>query len=142
MRPTRLVPLLVTLLLVAAACGGGDDDGGGSGADQQVTIESPEDGAEVSAPFTLDLSAGVAIGPTDSGDHHFHVFYDGDEDSYEVVESETFEVTGLEPGEHTITVSLRNADHSAAGAEEEISVTVAGGAGGTGGEDDKDDPDY
>ena len=115
---------LTGALVVFVACGGngGDADAGATG----VTIDEPDDGAEVAVPFTLEFS-GEGIGPSGAGTHHVHVFYDGDESNYEVVEETSFEVTGLSSGEHTITVSLRNADHSAVGAEDEITVTVTGG---------------
>lgn len=141
MRPKTLALLLSAIVLVTAACGGGDD-GGGSEGGGAVAIESPEAGAEVSVPFTLELSSSETIGPTDSGEHHFHVYFDDNEDDYEVVESLTFEVTSLDAGDHTIYVSLRNADHSAAGAEEEIEVTVAGGVGGTEKDEDKNGSGY
>lgn len=135
MRARHLV-LAALLVLLAAACGGGDGEAGG-GDELEVTIESPSDGEQVSVPFTLDLSSSVELGPPDSGDHHVHVYYDGDEEDYAVVESDSYEVAGLSPGEHTINVSLRNADHSAAGAETEIAVTVVGG-GAPGSDEDKD----
>jgi hypothetical protein len=47
----------------------------------------------------------------------------------------------LSSGEHEVTASLRNADHSPAGDEATITVTVAGGGGGNGGEE-KDDNGY
>jgi hypothetical protein len=131
---------LIFVALLAASCGGGDDgDGsGGSGAGAGgFSISSPEDGAEVSSKFELEFSSDDELGPTDTGANHVHVFFDGNSEEYQVVESSTFEVTGLESGEHTITASLRNADHSAAGPEDEITVTVTGAGGGGG--DKKDD---
>jgi hypothetical protein len=130
----RLLAGVALVGLVAAACGGGDETGSSGGGDDSFAITSPTDGAEVSIPFTLEFSSDEKLGPTDTGALHVHVFYDGDDSDYEVVESDSFEVTGLSAGEHIVTASLRNADHSAAGAEDEITVEVTDGGGG-----DKDD---
>ncbi len=142
----RSAGLLLAVLL--AACGGGGDGGGtdtgaGGGAeDLSVTIESPADGDEVATPFTIELSSSVELGPIDTGAHHVHIYFDDNEDEYEVVESSTFEVTGLSPGEHEIYASLRNADHSDTGVEAEVAVTVTGAGGGGADKEDKDDGGY
>ncbi|HEY7874826.1 MAG TPA: hypothetical protein VIG64_06855, partial [Actinomycetota bacterium] len=78
---------------------------------------------------TLQLTAADDLGPPESGNHHVHVFYDGDDSEYEVVASDSFQVTDLSPGEHTLTASLRNADHSPAGTDVTIDLTIAGGSG-------------
>ncbi|MEV6106673.1 hypothetical protein AB0M28_18425 [Streptomyces sp. NPDC051940] len=139
------------LLLGGAACGSDDGSGSGSGAGSgtEVSITSPADDGSISIPFTLKVDASEELGTTDSGKHHVHLYFDGDDQKYEVVEEASHEITaespavaGLTPGEHTLNVSLRNADHSPAGAEDEITVTVGeGGAqpsasGDTGGGDD------
>ncbi|MBB5789115.1 hypothetical protein [Jiangella mangrovi] len=142
----------VAFVLVLAACGGDDDasttSGGGDG--PSVEIVEPADGAELGVPFTLVVDSSEELGTTDTGNHHVHVYFDGDDSSYEVIESgngEEHEITadssaleGVEPGEHTLNISLRNADHSAAGAEAEVTVTVGeGGRSGSGSSDDEDD---
>jgi hypothetical protein len=126
---TRILAGIVLVGVVSAACGGGGETGSSGGGDGSFAITSPSDGAEVSIPFTLEFSSDEELGPTDTGALHVHVFYDGDDSDYEVVESDTFEVTGLSSGEHTVAASLRNADHSAAGAEDEITVEVTEGGG-------------
>ena len=122
---------IALLALLGAACGSSDGEGnGGTDAGAQggsaLSIAAPDDGAEVSLPFTLELDAADPLGAPDTGDHHVHVFFDGDDRAYEVVATDTFEVTDLSPGEHTLTASLRNADHSAAGTDVTIDLTVAG----------------
>ncbi|WP_131981586.1 DUF4399 domain-containing protein [Jiangella ureilytica] len=122
-----------------------------------MEIVEPAGGAEIGVPFTLVVDSSEELGPTDTGNHHVHVYFDGDDSSYEVIESgngEEHEITadspaleGLEPGEHTLNVSLRNADHSAAGADAEITVTVGeAGSGGSPSDDENDEseepPDY
>ncbi|SDU72411.1 hypothetical protein SAMN04488563_4341 [Jiangella alkaliphila] len=146
-------PLIVSALaltLVLAACGGDDDASttSGDGGGPSVEILEPADGAELGVPFTFVVESSEELGTTESGNHHVHLYFDGDDSSYEVIESgngEEHEITadsaaldGLEPGEHTMNVSLRNADHSAAGAEAEITVTVGEG-GSSGSSDDGDD---
>jgi hypothetical protein len=74
----------------------------------------------------LKFTSSEPLGPPESGAFHVHVFFDGNEDEYEVVTTNTFEAKGLSPGEHEVAASLRNADHSPAGAEDEVTVTVVG----------------
>ena len=143
----KLGSLIAALVLMMTACGGGGETtpdtsaGAGGGDNMTLTIESPADGDEVAAPFTIQLVSSVPLGPPESGDHHVHIYYDDNEDDYEVVETDSFEVTDLPPGEHEIYASLRNADHSDTGVETEVEVTVSGGSGG-GSSKDKDDDGY
>ncbi|MPZ26170.1 MAG: hypothetical protein GEV12_06890 [Micromonosporaceae bacterium] len=125
---------------VVTACGTDDDGGGGSSGggngdtELSVTILQPASGDTVSIPFTLEVDASEDLGPTDSGLHHVHVYFDGDDSNYEVIEegnrvareitADSPAVAGLPPGEHTLNISLRNADHSAAGAEAEVAIVV------------------
>lgn len=131
---TWLLAAAAVTALLGAACGssgygGGSDAGGGAAGGKDLSITSPSDGAKVQVPFTLQLSPGVPLGAPDTGNDHVHVYYDGDDSNYEVVTSDTFQVTDLSAGDHTITASLRNADHSAAGSDVTIHVTVTGGGG-------------
>jgi hypothetical protein len=117
--------------LLAAACGGGGEGAGGSDS-LTLSISSPEDGAQVSSPFTVEVEASEPLGEPDTGEHHVHLCFDGAEcdDEYELVYGDTFEVSDLSAGEHTIEASLRNADHSDAAVSDEVTVTVEGGGGG------------
>jgi hypothetical protein len=148
--------MLGTILLAGVtACGGGSSgttaggSGGGSGG-PSVSIVEPADGATIKAPFQLKVKSSESLGPTQSGQHHVHLFFDGNDKKYEVVESDNLEIStsskavaGLTPGRHELDISLRNADHSPAGAETKIMVEVGdsggsqppasgGGAGGGG----------
>jgi hypothetical protein len=136
--------ILGTMLLVGAtACGGdssgdtasGSGGGGGSGG-MTVSIVEPAEGSAVQVPFKLRVNSSVPLGPTESGQHHVHLFFDGDDSKYEVVESDNMEigssskaVQGLSPGKHELNISLRNADHSAAGVETKVMVDVGGSGG-------------
>ncbi|MGH8828257.1 MAG: hypothetical protein ACRDVZ_11835 [Jiangellaceae bacterium] len=130
---SRIAPALVVGALALASCGGDDaTTGTGTGSNgMTLTITSPDDGAEVDVPFTLEVDSSEPLGPTESGEHHVHVFFDGDDSEYMVVESDSVEITDLSDGEHVVNASLRNADHSAAGVETEISVVVGEGGSGT-----------
>lgn len=139
-RRFRLSALTVVAMLVAvSACGSDDsaDAGGGDSGGPTVEILQPADGDTIGLPFTLVVDSSEELGPTESGNHHVHIFFDGDDTYYEVIEDNNAverEITaespaltaGLAPGEHTLNISLRNADHSAAGAEAEVTVTVEG----------------
>lgn len=133
----RKVPLLVLLLftLVLAACGAEAGAGAAEGDSLEVAFSSPEDAAEVAGTFTAEFDSNVPLGDPSTGNHHVHLCVDSDdcstETEYTLVYGNTFEVTGLAPGEHILGASLRNADHSDAGPGDEIRVTVAEGGGAT-----------
>jgi hypothetical protein len=139
-RARMLTALGAVVLVAASGCGGGTADtgssGGGGGGADTVTIKEPADGASIGIPFTLRLDSKEALGSTDSGKHHVHLYFDGDDSAYEVIESDSVQITdkspavkGLAPGEHELDISLRNADHSPAGFDTSIKVTVSGGGG-------------
>jgi hypothetical protein len=143
-RGARLVAGAALTVLLAAGCGsggsGGGEAGGGGGeaggGGKTLEITAPADGDTVEVPFTVELASSEELGPTESGVHHVHVFFDGDDEEYMVVEGESAEVTDLPEGEHVVNASLRNADHSPAGVETEVTVTVGAGGAGSGTGDD------
>lgn len=127
----KILPLVALALAgILAGCGSAaGDTSTDEGAGMTLAIASPGDGEQVGVPFTVELDSSVPLGPTDSGEHHVHVFFDGDDSDYMVVESDSVEITELPEGEHVINASLRNADHSPAGVETQTTVVV--GAGGS-----------
>ncbi|HEX6358701.1 hypothetical protein [Actinophytocola sp.] len=139
-RRVRLSAIFAALVLVGIS-GCGDDtasagSGGSGGSGQSVTINEPADGSTVEIPFTLSLDSTAELGTTDSGKNHVHLYFDGNDSQYEVIESDTMEITedspavaGLRSGEHELNISLRNADHSAAGFETSINVQVGNDGG-------------
>ncbi|WP_454858337.1 hypothetical protein [Promicromonospora soli] len=145
LRGTKVFAGAALTVLLAAGCGGGGSGGGGGygggGGDagaggETLEITTPVDGDTVDVPFTVELDSSEELGPTDSGAHHVHVFFDGDDAEYLVVEGDSVEVTDLPEGEHVVNASLRNADHSPVGVETEVAVTVGtGGAGSDTGDD-------
>jgi hypothetical protein len=146
-RSRLLLILPAAAALALAGCGGDDDNGeAGSSGGPSVAIEEPADGDTLDVPFTLVVDSSEELGSTDEGLHHVHVYVDGNDDSYEVIESPAGEdveidadspaLEGIEPGEHTLEVSLRNADHSAAGAEDEVTINIGEGGSTDGSSDD------
>ncbi len=124
--------LLVALALVFGACDtGADDDEAEPLAEETaapspefaVQISQPREGDELETPFVIRMQTTANIG---TGDYFFHIWYDDDEDKHQVVTEEQFAVAHLEPGEHTIHVSLRNPDGSPAGSEDQVTVTISG----------------
>jgi hypothetical protein len=137
---------LAALALLAAACSGDDDDtvaggpgsesGGGDG-DLTISIADPTDGATVEPGFQVQVDPSVDIGEPDTGLHHVHLYYDGNQSDgeYDIVHSadEPWTVDrDLSPGEHTIEAFIANADHSLTDASDEITVMVGEDAGGGG----------
>jgi hypothetical protein len=123
----------------AAETGGGSDSGGGGGGDGDLTISiaDPADGATVDPGFQVEVDPSVDVGEPDTGLHHVHLYYDGNQSDgeYDIVYSvdEPWTVDrDLPPGEHTIEAFIANADHSLTDASDEITVMVGEGAGGGG----------
>jgi hypothetical protein len=129
----------ITLLLLTG-CGGDDTSGATTATGENgmtLSVNAPEDGAEVSVPFTVELESSEELGPIDEGLHHVHLWWDGDESEFTLVEADSAEITDAPEGQHTLTASLHNADHTPAGVEVEIDLAI-----GEGGESDNDDGLY
>lgn len=129
---TRQIALRVGALLAGVALAGCGplyaQPGAGTDSGATLSITEPGDNATVTQPFTLKVTSSAELGPTDSGKHHVHLSFDGNADDYTVEPDGEMIIDQLAPGRHTIKVTLQHADHSPAGAEDEITVTVAGGA--------------
>ena len=128
---TRLLGLagVLTLALLAAACSN-SASAGTDGSAPSIRIISPSNGMKVSEPFALKLDVNVSVGEPDTGEDHVHIGFDGQSVDVErnLVFGESCTVTDLAPGRHTIEASLRNADHTAAGPSDTITIIVAPGA--------------
>ena len=133
MRIRLLAVALLAAATVLTACGSGDSTdagnagGGGGGGDLSVAVVEPASGAKVATPFQVRVDSSVPLGPSESGQHHVHIWFDDNDDDYVVVEADTTQVTEVSPGDHTMHVSLRNANHSATGVEATVPITVGGG---------------
>jgi len=138
----RLAVAASTVALVAAAgCGGSTTQsaGGSQAQDQEtsaaaagaprVTITSPKNGAAVGRSFPLTFTSSVPIGALDTGEDHVHVVIDGNTNDFTVVTARRTMVTNLSPGRHTVGITLQHADHSPAGAQDQVTVMVGKGAG-------------
>jgi hypothetical protein len=121
------------MVATLAACSGTDSSAGGDG-NLSISVVEPTSGAAVTVPFTVRLNSSVPLGPTESGKHHVHIWFDDNEAQYLIVESDTVQISNAPAGTHTMHVSLRNANHSPAGAEATTPVTIGDAPGdGTGG---------
>ena len=73
------------LAFCVAACGGDDGDDAATTTDDNggmtVEILQPADGDTISMPFTLEVESSEELGTTDTGLHHVHVLFDGDDDA-------------------------------------------------------------
>jgi len=126
-------------LVSAAGCAGGASQSstGGSAQDSSnssssapaVSITSPQNGAKVGSSFPLTFTSSVPIGALDTGEDHVHVVVDGNTNDFTVVTARRTMVTNLSPGKHTVGITLQHADHSPAGAQDQVTVMVAKGAG-------------
>lgn len=120
--------VISALALFATACGDDEgDDVAASGGEPTVDVTSPTDGSQVGESFDVEFAINFPIGEPDTGRDHVHLYYDGnfDEGEYGIAYDETFTVTGLSPGEHTLQAVVAHADHSITDARsEEIIVEV------------------
>jgi hypothetical protein len=119
--------------LMGVACGSNSGGTAAAAGGTSFSIKSPSNGAQVKEPFTIQVSTNAKLGPPSSGNDHYHLYFDGSQANYTICASTTCQVSGLSPGKHVIEASLRNADHSAAGPKDTITVTVGGGGGNGGG---------
>jgi hypothetical protein len=125
------------LVFVAAGCAGEQADAGGASAGTEtLAITSPTAGTALTLPFTVELASNVPLAEPETGEHHVHVFFDGDDSQYVLAYGNTIEITelptDLPPGRHVLNASLRHADHSAAGVEAEVEVVLGPGTGTSG----------
>jgi hypothetical protein len=126
---TRRYPIIavsVVLLALAAACGGGFGGSDQSGA--TLSISDPKDGSSTAVPFTVTVESSAPLGDTGTGKHHVHIWFDGHSDKYVIGYTNQVKITDLSPGQHTMTVSLRNPNHSEAGVDKTMTITVSGGS--------------
>jgi hypothetical protein len=128
-RPLSLVAAAIALTTALAGCGGDGAAAGKSGGAMSVSVAEPAANATVAVPFTVAVTASVPLGKTESGKHHVHVWFDDNENDYQVVETPTVQITDLAPGNHVLHVSLRNSNHSPAGADTATPITVSGASG-------------
>jgi hypothetical protein len=115
------------VLALLTACTGSETTAT-AGGDQSLTVVAPVSGATVAVPFDVRLESSVPLGPEESGKHHVHIWFDDNEADYMVVESDSVRITDAPSGQHTMHVSLRNANHSPAGEEVTTQVTIGTGA--------------
>ena len=105
--------------------------------DKGVSFASPEDGAEVTSPVTLEFAAtGLTIeaaGEVNLDAGHFHLFVDADcvaegtvigDEAQHFGDASTSTELELEPGEHTLCLQLADGAHTALPYTATITITV------------------
>jgi hypothetical protein len=124
----RLAPgAAAVLMAMLTACGGSESSAAGGG-DLSLRNVEPVSGATVAVPFTVRVESSAPLGPSESGKHHVHIWFDDNESDYVIVESDVVQITDAPAGQHTMHISLRNANHSPAGKEVTTPLTIGGGA--------------
>jgi hypothetical protein len=124
-RGGRVAEAAVLMASAGAASACTPSSGAAQGA-STLSVVVPDAGAAVSLPFTVTVATGEPLGESDTGRHHIHIWYDGNEDQYQISYVENAQVTDAPAGAHTMTVSLRNADHSDAGPRVDVPLTIGG----------------
>lgn len=114
--------LLATSLVATLLTACGEEESG-----QAMTLVSPKDGDIVTLPFEVLINTTAALGPPDSGLHHLHIWFGDDVAAQVIGEDRVVRITNAPDGEHEMHVSLRHADHSAAGADLSVRVVISGG---------------
>lgn len=120
----------IAVLGLATACSGGDAETAavpGSDSGMTVSATSPKANATVKVPFTVKINSSVELGDEASGKHHVHLYFDDNEDDYLIVQQNSVQVKDAPAGKHVMHLSLRNANHSPAGAESEVDLNIQGG---------------
>ncbi|NUT18826.1 MAG: hypothetical protein HOV77_06550 [Hamadaea sp.] len=116
---TALVAIMTAAL--PAACGSDGDAG-----TMSLSVREPAADATVTVPFAVAFDSSVPLGDEASGLHHVHLYFDDNSNDYLIVESTSVQVTNAPPGRHVMHLSLRNANHSAAGVETQVTLIVSG----------------
>lgn len=127
----RLAPAAAAVLMATLTACSGSDSTTGDGGDLSLSIIEPVSGATVAVPFSVRLESSAPLGPTESGKHHVHIWFDDNEAKYVIVESDVVQITEAPAGQHTMHVSLRNANHSPAGTEVTAPLTIGGAPAGS-----------
>jgi hypothetical protein len=125
-KPIRRYGLTAILALLAVTTPAACTQEVTSSAKPTLAVSEPGTSAAVSVPFIVKVSTNVRLGTPASGDYHVHVYFDDDVNQYIVMTGDTTQITSAPAGVHVMHLSLRNANHSAAGVETSIQVTIGG----------------
>jgi hypothetical protein len=126
-KPMRRYGMAAILALLAATTPAACGHEATPAAKATLAVSEPGSTEAVSVPFTVKISTNVPLGTPASGDHHVHVYFDDNVNQYTVMTSNTVQITSAPAGVHVMHLSLRNANHSAAGVETSIQVTIGNG---------------
>lgn len=103
----------------------------GSEQDSPATMEvlAPAAGETVQVPFPVRVDTDVELGPIDSERHHLHVWFDDDQEAFELHESEDMQIETAPEGETTLWVQVHTFDHQPASEPVGVTLTVLEGTG-------------
>lgn len=132
--PLQAVAVALVILATSAAASCGD------GSEARVSFAQPQDGAEVIAPFTVEMVVEnfvvePAANGVNEGRGHLHIMVDApcvqprltvppDPQHLHFGDGRTMAVLDLEPGQHFLCVQAADGDHTALAATDEITITV------------------
>jgi hypothetical protein len=128
-KPVRRYGLVAILALLAMTTPTACAQEVSASSKHTLAVSEPGTSSEVMVPFTVKVKTNVRLGTPETGDFHIHLYFDDNVNHYIVLTSEASQVTDAPAGVHVMHLSLRNANHSAAGVETSIQVTI--GSGGT-----------
>lgn len=136
----RTLLLLAVMTLIATACSSDSSPAAnGAAGSASVSITSPADGATVTSPVTVDMSASEFIiepaGTVRAGAGHFHLMINepcvptgelipSDETHIHYGDAQTTAELDLEPGEYTICLQAGNGVHTALDLTDTITIVV------------------
>lgn len=94
---------------------------------EALTLISPATGDVVGLPFEVLINTSAPLGPPDEGLHHIHIWFGDDVAAQTIGEDRVIRINNAPDGQHDMHISLRHADHSAAGADITVRITISGG---------------
>lgn len=133
---TRAV-LAVSVVVIIGACA--PTTGPGATGQPTAILTAPEDGAVVTSPVDVDMTAAnvdiVEAGEVVAGEAHFHLMVDvpcadegevitANDDHLDYGDGSTTDRLELEPGEHALCLQLGDGEHHAVGVPDEATITV------------------
>jgi hypothetical protein len=103
-----------------------------------LSVVEPKDGQTVHLPFQIKVKSNEKLGRAATGVYHIHIWFDNNPADYNMIESDTGEITSATAGPHTLHVSLNYANHDPTGVETSVDINIANGPGAASPTDDDD----
>lgn len=125
--PVRRYSLAAVLALLAVTMPAACTQEASGGSAPTLSVSEPGSNSSVIVPFTLKVDTNVRLGDPASGDYHVHAYFDDKVNEYIVMTGKSTQVMKAPAGEHVLHLSLRNANHSAAGVETSVTLNIGSG---------------